>query len=206
MNSFKTVSGETVFELTERRSKFIATLKHIENEEEATEFLDKLRNKYWDAKHNVYAYVLNENNIKRYSDDGEPHGTAGKPVLDVIDGAELKNVIVVVTRYFGGILLGTGGLVRAYSASASGAINSANIKTMTDCREIEIECDYNQFDVLNNLLSSISGGVLNSEFSNKVISNIYISETEADSFLNNLTNTFGGKIVFKIKGNKFYPI
>ncbi len=206
MKSFKTISGENVFEFTEKRSKFIGTLRHIETEEEATQFINEMRSKYWDARHNVYAYALNEGNIKRFSDDGEPHGTAGKPVLDVLDGAELKNVVIVVTRYFGGILLGTGGLVRAYSLAAQGAVNSADIKTMTDCREIEINCEYGMFDTLNSILKGISGGIISTEFLNDVKTTVYISEADADAFQARLIDTFNGKISIKTIKNKFYPI
>ena len=141
MKSYNTINNECTFELTEKRSKFIATLRHIETEEEATAFINEMRTTYWDARHNVFAYALSEGNIKRFSDDGEPHGTAGKPILEVIDGASLKNVAIVVTRYFGGVLLGTGGLVRAYSGAAQGVLTSADIKTMTECDELEITCD-----------------------------------------------------------------
>lgn len=206
MKSFKTINGEYVFEFTEKRSKFIATLIHVESEQQATEFIASMKTKYWDARHNVYAYSLSEGNIKRFSDDGEPHGTAGKPILEVIDGAGLLNVAVVVTRYFGGILLGTGGLVRAYSTAVLGAVNSAEIKTMTNCRELKIICSYSMFDTLSNALKNISGGVLGSEFTNEVVTDIYIAEAEADNFLAELNNTFGGKITVDTKGNKFYPI
>ena len=206
MQSFKTIKGETVFEFTEKRSKFIATLIHVESEEEACDFIAKMRNKYWDARHNVFAYTLSENNLKRFSDDGEPHGTAGKPVLDVIDGAELKNVAVVVTRYFGGILLGTGGLVRAYSAAVQGAVSNAEIKTMTNCREIEIICDYGMFDFLSNHLKDIHGGILSTDFTSEVSTLAYIDELEADSLIAKLNDVFNGKINIIKKDCKFYAI
>jgi len=206
MQSFKTITDETVFEFTEKRSKFIATIVHIESEKQATEFIGKMRNKYWDARHNVYAYTLSDNNIKRFSDDGEPHGTAGKPVLDVIDGAELRNVAIVVTRYFGGILLGTGGLVRAYSAAAQGAVSNADIKTMTNCRELEIICDYGMFDNLSNYLKNIPGGVISTDFTNEVITLVYIDNTVADDFILKLNDAFNGKIIINKKECNFYAI
>lgn len=206
MQSFKTITDETVFEFTEKRSKFISTIVHIESEKQATEFIGKMRNKYWDARHNVYAYTLSDNNIKRFSDDGEPHGTAGKPVLDVIDGAELRNVAIVVTRYFGGILLGTGGLVRAYSAAAQGAVSNADIKTMTNCRELEIVCDYGMFDNLSNYLKNIPGGVISTDFTNEVITFVYIDDTVADDFILKLNDAFNGKITINKKECNFYAI
>lgn len=206
MNSYKTISGEYLFELTEKRSRFIATLIHIDSEEQAAELIAKLRSKYWDARHNVYAYSLAEGNIKRFSDDGEPHGTAGKPILEVIDGAGLKNVLLVVTRYFGGILLGTGGLVRAYSGAAQGVVATAQIKTMTLCTELEITCDYSMFDNLSNALKGIEGGVIDTQFTDNVVTKIYINSAVSNAFSLNLTDQFCGKITIKELNNKFYPI
>ena len=109
-----TVIGQTEAEYTEKRSRFIATLKHCETEEAAAEFISALKAKYWDARHNCYAYSVENGALKRFSDDGEPQGTAGKPMLEILKGAALYDVCAVVTRYFGGTLLGTGRLVRAY--------------------------------------------------------------------------------------------
>ncbi len=206
MSSYKTIKTEYVFELTEKRSRFIATLIPIESEEQASEYIAALRSKYWDAKHNVFAYSVAEGNLKRFSDDGEPHGTAGKPVLDVIEGAGLKNVLLVVTRYFGGVLLGTGGLVRAYSGAAHGAVAAADIKTMTLCRELEIECEYPFFDSLENVLKGIEGGVLDTQFTNKVCVTVFINDTVSDDFCSKLIDQFCGKISIKTKNQKYYPI
>lgn len=131
MESYITVSGESVGEYSEKRSRFIATLRHTETEEQAAAFLAEMRSKYWDARHNCYAYSMSGGTLKRFSDDGEPHGTAGKPILDIIDGSGLTDIMIVVTRYFGGVLLGTGGLVRAYSAAAREAVANANRVKMT---------------------------------------------------------------------------
>lgn len=206
MKSFKTINGEYAFELTEKRSKFIATLCHVESEEQATEIINKIRSKYWDAKHNVYAYSLNEGNLTRFSDDNEPHGTAGKPVLDVIEGNGLKNVLIVVTRYFGGVLLGTGGLVRAYSGAAAGAVNSAVIAYMTPCCVLSLQCDYGMYDLLNKLCENIKGGVISTDFNEQVVTKIYISADEYNNFLDLINNTFNGKILINIIENKYYPI
>jgi len=115
---YKTVSKEGTAEIVEKKSRFIASVKPVSTEEEALEFVSQVKAKYRDARHNVYAYVVTENNISRFTDDGEPSGTAGAPVLDVILKEGLTDVAIVVTRYFGGTLLGTGGLVRAYGKSA----------------------------------------------------------------------------------------
>ena len=143
INEYKTVKDLGIAEIVEKRSRFIASVRPVSTEEEALEYLNMLKQKYWDARHNVYAYIIRENNIMRYSDDGEPSGTAGVPVLDILKREELCDVIVVVTRYFGGILLGTGGLVHAYSKAAKEGIEAARIEKMVMCREFKIKCDYN---------------------------------------------------------------
>lgn len=140
--SYKTVSGSAETLLIEKKSKFISNVKPVESEDEALEFLANIKKKYSDATHNVYAYIIDENNIFRYSDDGEPGGTAGMPVLDTIRKEGLVDVIVVVTRYFGGTLLGTGGLVHAYGASAKQGLTEAGIVTRTLCNIVEIKVDY----------------------------------------------------------------
>lgn len=206
MKSFKTVDTETVFELTEKRSRFIATLRHVETEEEATEFINEMRSKYWDARHNVYAYALKNGNLKRFSDDGEPHGTAGKPMLDVIEGAQLLNVAVVVTRYFGGVLLGTGGLVRAYSSATQGAVANAPIKTMTECADMEIVCEYNAFTMLTNLIKDFSGEITATNFSGEVKVNFYIPAEKEERFCAKIIDVFNGKISVNILNNNFYLI
>lgn len=160
---YRTIGRETCAELIEKRSRFIASVKPVQTEAEALEFLNSLRQEYWDAAHNVYAYIIEENNIMRYSDDGEPSGTAGMPVLDILKKEGLTNIIVVVTRYFGGILLGTGGLVHAYSKSAKLGVTEAGIIDMLLCRKLTISCDYTML------------GKIQSELHNM---NIIIGETE----------------------------
>ncbi len=134
MADYKTVRAAASGELTEKRSRFIGYCKPVSTEEEATAFIASIRSRHWDARHNVYAYSLREGNLRRYSDDGEPSGTAGMPVLDVLQKSGVTDVCVVVTRYFGGVLLGTGGLVRAYSQAARLGLNAAQgvILSMND--------------------------------------------------------------------------
>lgn len=127
-----------------KKSKFISNVAPIKDSKETEEYIEKFRKKYWNATHNVYAYILGLNDeIQKFSDDGEPSGTAGKPVLDVIKLKEVKNVLIVVTRYFGGVLLGAGGLVRAYSESASIGLENSNIIKKVNCNVFEITTDYN---------------------------------------------------------------
>lgn len=139
---YKTISGQAQALLVEKKSKFIANVKPVDNEEDAIAFLNEMRSRYSDATHNVYAYVIDENNIFRYSDDGEPSGTAGMPVLDAIRKAGIVDAAVVVTRYFGGTLLGTGGLVHTYGASAKQGLIEAGIVVRKLCDIVSVKVDY----------------------------------------------------------------
>ena len=192
--SYRTVLCEGSEELIEKRSRFIATVKPVKTEAEALEFLDALRKKYWDAGHNVYAYIIEENNIQRYSDDGEPAGTAGMPVFDMIRKEGLSNIVVVVTRYFGGILLGTGGLVHAYSKSAKLGIEAATPVTMVLCREITVSCDYS---LLGKVQSEICGqgfAMGETEYADSVKVRAYVPESQTEKFIADLIDKTNGRI------------
>lgn len=138
---YRTVKGEVVFELVEKRSRFIASLDCVSSQAMAQAYLSKIKKKHYSAKHNVYAYVL-ASGQEKFSDDGEPSGTGGQPVLDVLKKNSLLDVVCVVSRYFGGILLGRGGLLRAYSAVASKAVEDADFVKMVACDYCKITCDY----------------------------------------------------------------
>ena len=148
MEEFITIEENIQTEITEKKSKFIANLFYVENVEEAEELIKKTKKKYFDAKHNCIAYRVIEKGqiIEKSSDDGEPSGTAGQPMLSILQKNNLANVLIIVTRYFGGILLGTGGLVRAYSSSLLNAIEET--KKVTKClgQELRVELDYNEFE------------------------------------------------------------
>ncbi len=192
---YTTVSGYGEAEITEKRSRFIATVKPIETEADAIEFINALKQKYWNASHNVYAYIIEENNIMRYSDDGEPGGTAGLPVLDMMKKSGLTNTVVVVTRYFGGTLLGTGGLVHAYSKSAKAGIDAAGILEMILCKEIFIKCEYTNLGKLQNELSKwtdiIKGEI---EYADKVIFPIYVPSSQADNFCSSINDKMNAQL------------
>ena len=141
---YKVVIKGGTGEIEEKKSRFIANVMPVQTEEEALGYIEAMRKQYWDARHNCYAYVIGEKaQLVRFSDDGEPSGTAGKPILEVLLGAEVRNVVVVVTRYFGGTLLGTGGLVRAYTQAAQAGINASDVRTMRYGTLLEITTDYN---------------------------------------------------------------
>ena len=141
--NYRTVEKESNAEIVEKKSRFIAKLYPVSSEEEALEILEKVRKKYWDARHHCWAFVLGEEQpLERCSDDGEPSGTAGKPILEVLRGAQLRNVLMIVIRYFGGTLLGTGGLVRAYTASSKEAVDAADIVVKIFGYRLKITTDY----------------------------------------------------------------
>lgn len=174
MQTYITVKDFDCDEFVEKRSRFIGYIKHVETEKEATDFIAEIRAKHWDATHNVYAYCLRENQIKRYSDDNEPQGTAGIPVLDVLQKNNVTDVVVVVTRYFGGVLLGGGGLVRAYSHSASIALQKIGMTTMQMCSKCELTCTYTQYGKIPATIASFDGVVDESEFTDFVKVNFHL--------------------------------
>lgn len=146
MEDYTTIQGTATAEIEEKRSRFIANASFVDNEQAALDFLANIRAQHRTARHNVYAYVLREGNRVRYSDDGEPAKTAGLPVLEAIQHSGITDCIIVVTRYFGGTLLGTGGLVRAYTASATAALQQAKIVTVRSCVSVEITIDYSLYE------------------------------------------------------------
>lgn len=203
MQEYKTVEKEASDFFIEKKSKFIGYAKPVKTQEEAVEFISKIKSKHWDATHNVYAYVLRENNIQRYSDDGEPSGTAGVPVLDVMLKESLVDVCVVATRYFGGTLLGAGGLVRAYSHTSKIALEAAEIITMAQCSVMSAEVDYSFYDRLNILLSDFSAVILNTSFSDKVCVEFSVKENTVDSLNSKLIDVSNGKYALKFLRSEF---
>ena len=205
MSEYITVLGEAQAEYVEKRSRFIATVRHCATEEEAVSFINEMRSKYWDARHNVFAYSTGKGALCRFSDDGEPHGTAGKPILDVINGSGVTDLAIVVTRYFGGVLLGTGGLVRAYSKSSKDALETARKARMIPCTVFEIKCDYTDHSRLLSLLENSGGCIQDTEFSDKVMISFYLQDTDIEAFKDKLRETFSARITAKEVENKVLP-
>jgi len=192
MEDYITILGEAVAEYTEKRSRFIATARHCDTEDEALAFIEEMRRKYWDARHNVYAYSVGSSS--RFSDDGEPHGTAGKPMMDVIKGEGITDIAVVVTRYFGGILLGTGGLVRAYSKAAKDAIVSAQKAEMIPCVSYKTQCEYSEHQKLMYLLENSGAEIENTDFGADVTVQFSLKTEDTEKFLKSLSETFSARI------------
>ena len=191
---YKTVARESSDEFVEKRSRFIGYVKPVKTEEEAVAFINQKRSEHRDARHNVYAYSLREGNIKRYSDDGEPSGTAGMPVLDVLKKRGLTDVCVVVTRYFGGILLGGGGLVRAYSHAASLACDAANIMNMCMCHRLKITADYGMYGKISYLLPNYETITVNSDFGSDVTLEILVLSEKLDALKKELIEVTNGSV------------
>lgn len=156
--TYKTIKKEAEAEIVEKKSRFLAAAKPILTEQEALDFIAEKKARFYDATHNVYAYILSENNIARFSDDGEPSGTAGMPVLEVMKKEGLTDLVVVVTRYFGGTLLGAGGLIRTYGKSAKEGIYAAGITERVYCHDIVIEAGYEWLGKLRHMVET--GGYL----------------------------------------------
>ena len=165
---YLTPAGYGEAELIEKRSRFIGRVWPVETEAEALEHLKEIRAKHWDATHNVYAYILREGNVLRWSDDGEPGGTSGQPTLSVLQGAGLTDVCCVTTRYFGGILLGSGGLVRAYSNAARLAVAAAGTARMTPWRKGAFACSYSRYERLRRLLEDRGARIEDASFGAEV--------------------------------------
>lgn len=200
---YKTVKQFNSDEYIVKRSRFIGYAKPVTTVKEANDFIAEIKSKHWDATHNVYAYILREGGVKRYSDDGEPQGTAGVPVLDVLEKEGLVDACVVVTRYFGGILLGGGGLVRAYSHSAKIGIDSAEIIIMAHCTDMEIECDYTFYGKLNSFLQNEEAVILDTQFTDNVKVIFRIKSENESNIIEKTVDLSNGKINPKVISEKF---
>lgn len=199
-DSYRTLSCQAQDEYIVKHSRFIGYAKPVKTEKEAQEFIAEISKKHWDAKHNVYAYSIREGGIKRYSDDGEPQGTAGMPVLNVILQEDITDCVVVVTRYFGGILLGGGGLVRAYTHSAKIGIDAAGIITLSKWTVCKISCDYTFYGKLETFIRDFGGVIENTDFGENVTLEYRIEKGTEDAFDKKLKDLTNGKISFEITG------
>ena len=203
MTPYRTAAGYGEAEYEDKRSRFIGRVKPVASEAEARAFIDEMRRKYADATHNVFAYVLREGNILRWSDDGEPGGTSGQPTLAVLQGAGLTDVCCVTTRYFGGTLLGSGGLVRAYSKAAAGAVADAGIVTFDLFSECEIVCSYSDYDKLLYELGKYTAMIDGTEFLSGITVKFAILASEEELFSGRIREMTGGKCTVLHTGERF---
>ena len=184
----KTIKENTSAEIVEKKSKFIANLFYVQNEEEAEEIIKKLKKKYYDARHNCYAYniLTKDGLVAKSSDDGEPSGTAGAPMLNIIQKNELINVLVVVTRYFGGILLGTGGLVRAYSDALAKVIENAEFVKEELGYEVQVTIEYSEQEKLEYYCKQNNLNIVEMQYTDKINCIIEMNNIEKENFINDI--------------------
>ena len=191
---YRTAASAAEFSVTIEKSEFIARISPVVSSEEAAAFIDSVRAEHRRARHNCYAYSLREGFETRFSDDGEPQGTAGPPILDVITKNGLADVCIVVTRYFGEILLGKGGLVRAYSSAAAGAVSAAGIKTMREARAVRLSFDYTYYDRVLRLISGLGVKTVSQDFADRVVMELWCREENCRELSEALTALSGGNI------------
>lgn len=192
MKPYKSVKQCSEAEYTVNRSRFIGRCFPVDSEEAALCLLGDIRKKHWDATHNCFAYRIGENAAARFSDDGEPGGTAGKPIMDVLTGRGLTNVLCVVTRYFGGILLGAGGLVRAYSKSAADAVAKAGMVSYLPGTILDIPMDYSRYGALEGFIRA-SAEVRNVAFAQNVVVTAAVEDTNLLKFMKEVTERSDGR-------------
>lgn len=203
----RTVYQGGVGEIVEKKSRFIATVRLVESEEEALEILEGARKKYWDATHNCFAYVIGERGeTVRCSDDGEPSGTAGRPMLDVLLGEKLTNVLVIVTRYFGGTLLGTGGLVRAYSKAVQEGLRNSRIIEQRYGVRMKIQTDYNGIGKIQYLLATDQIPVLETRYTEYVETEILLPKSDVARMKAKLTESTNGKANMQEEEELYYAV
>lgn len=203
---YKTVLENASDEFVEKRSRFIGYCKPVKTEQEAIDFINEKRSEHCNATHNVYAYSLREGNIKRYSDDGEPSGTAGMPVLDVIVKNEIFDVVVVVTRYFGGVLLGTGGLVRAYSHGSKIAVEAAKPVIMQNCLVCEARCAYNQYGKVSSLIIGVGAAVDDTVYESDVLVKFHIKPDLLGTLNKKLADATSGEVTVEQKDEQYFAV
>ena len=194
LSKYRTVYIGEEAEIIEKKSRFIATVKPVKSEEEAIAFIEGLKKKYWNATHNCFAYVIGERfQTQRCSDDGEPSGTAGRPMLDVLLGEEIHDTAVVVTRYFGGTLLGTGGLVRAYQSATKAGLEASTVITKMHGQKLCVVTDYTGLGKIQYILGQRGLTILNSEYTDQVALEVLLPEEEIKPVMAEITEGTNGQ-------------
>lgn len=207
LESYKTLLEGGTAEIVEKKSRFIATVRLVESEEEALTFIEEMKKKYWDARHNCYVYSVGMNReYTRCSDDGEPSGTAGRPMLDVILGEDIYNVAVVVTRYFGGILLGTGGLVRAYSKAVQEGLKNSRIIQKKYGISLEVTTDYTGIGKIQYIAGERKLPVLDSEYTDKVVMKLLVPADEIEAVRKTITEGTNGRARMQKEKDLYFAV
>ena len=205
MDSFLVPSGYGEAEYVEKRSRFIGQVWRVESEEEARAHIEESRKLYHDSRHNCWCYTIRAGNILRYSDDGEPQGTAGQPMLNVFLKEEVTNAVCVVTRYFGGILLGAGGLTRAYGGTAKLALDAAGISRMRLWAVLAVPCPYPLYERMRLLVEHSGGVVENADFGADVVLTVLLPTEDVDAFQSAVTDLSAGTVEVLVEAERFQP-
>ena len=201
---YKTILNSATVEFEEKKSRFIANVKPVSDENDALEFINSLKSKYWNATHNVYAYSIDNGTlIQRYSDDGEPSGTAGMPTLEVIRRMGIQDAVIVVTRYFGGTLLGAAGLIRAYSKSAALGLEAAEEVTRKLCFNVNIIVEYTLFGKLQNMFITNNNIIKDIQYGQDVELCVLIEVGREETLIDDITENTNGRAIIDI-GEKAY--
>lgn len=207
LERYKTIYEGGEGEIVEKKSRFIATVRLVEKEEDALAFIEEMKKKYWDARHNCFVYSIGKNReYTRCSDDGEPSGTAGRPMLDVILGEDIYNVAVVVTRYFGGVLLGTGGLVRAYSKAVQEGLANSNIIEKIYGISLEVTTDYTGIGKIQYIAGENKLPILESEYTDKVVLKILVPSDQVDMIQKSITEGTNGRAKMKKDKDLYFAL
>lgn len=195
-SEYRMIYTEGTGEIVEKKSRFIANVYYVDSEEQVTSYINTIKKKYWDARHHCHAYVIgNHNELQRCSDDGEPSGTAGKPILEVILGDKIHNCLIIVTRYFGGTLLGTGGLVRAYQEAAKQAIEASVLADRVDGNCITIQTDYNGLGKIQYIVKQMQILIEDIQYTDAVVMNILLSQDCLVEFISKVTEATAARAV-----------
>ncbi len=204
-SAYSVPSGPGTAEYEEKRSRFIGYLQPAEDEEAARAFIAAIKKKHYDARHNCWCYILKDG-PERYSDDGEPQGTAGIPMLEMLRREEITNVVCVVTRYFGGVLLGTGGLVRAYTKAAKGALEDAGVSVMRKWTECGISCPYSLFERIKTEISAVSGVITETEYGTDILITASIPSENLAAFSGRIRDITSGSLAPVILNESYRPV
>ena len=205
MTEYYIPTGNSETEFVEKRSRFIGHVWRVETEEDARARIDEMKKKYYDARHNCWCYIIKDGPV-RYSDDGEPQGTAGQPMLNVFQREGVENVVCVVTRYFGGILLGAGGLVRAYTQSAKDALDAAGISVVRRWVAMEVPCTYGLFERMRLEIAAFDGVIENVDYGADVVLSALLPEERAEEFAAHVLDVTAGTVEVLEAGEAFKDV
>ena len=206
MTEYYIPTGPSETEFVEKRSRFIGHVWRVEGEEEARARIEEIRKKHYDARHHCWCYRIREGGVERYSDDGEPQGTAGQPMLNVFQRESVTNVCCVVTRYFGGVLLGAGGLTRAYTKGAKDALDAAGISVVRRWIEVLLPCSYAQYERVKLETEGFGGVIAEADYGADIALTVLLPEERAEAFSARLTELAAGGVAAQVCGESFQAV